>query len=106
MSKISVKNLKKTGENNPSPTCSCTSLIDHCNKNRYPNNDKVAGVCRGCKQKFNLSDLNGGHVKKLTEAKHFIIPLCSSCNQKEEAIFSVYESDLVLANGDYCKTKK
>lgn len=101
---ITVKNLKKSGENFPKPTCKCKTWIAHWDINRYPNGKKEAGWCRGCGKKFAHSDLCGGHVIKVdsTDKCRYIIPLCSSCNGKEDAEFEVEKSDLISANCGKC----
>lgn len=101
---IAVKNLKKSGRNFPSPICKCETWIAHWDINKYPDGKKVAGWCRGCGKKIDHSKLCGGHVIKVNSMDEckYIIPLCSSCNGKDDVSFEVEESDLVSANCSKC----
>lgn len=102
-----VKNLNYSSKNFPKPTCKCETWILHWDINKYPAENKQAGCCRGCGKCFDHSELCGGHVIKIDseDRKRYIIPLCSSCNAKENAIFEVNEADLISANCDYCLNK-
>lgn len=101
---IKVKNLKKSGRNFPSPTCKCKTWITHWDINRYPNGDHWSTWCRGCGKEFDHSELCGGHVIKVNSEDEgkYIIPLCPSCNGKEDVTFEVEKSDLVSANYSKC----
>lgn len=103
-----VKNLKKSGKNFPSPRCKCKTWIEHWDINRYPNGDYWATRCRGCGKKIDHSKLCGGHVIKVdsTDKCIYIIPLCSSCNGKEDATFEVEKSDLISANCSNCVSER
>lgn len=101
---MNVKSLK-TGPNHPKPTCSCNSWLDHWEKNR----GLTAGHCRACRLDKPHSSLLGGHVIKVdsSDQKWYIVPLCSSCNNKDPFVFSLYNSDdLISADSSQCKTKK
>lgn len=102
--KVTVKNLNNSSEQFPEPVCKCNSWIEHWDINKYPKNDMQAGWCRGCGKKFEHSELCGGHVmKKNSDDKHrYIVPLCSSCNNKKDYTFEVDTSELVSANCDNC----
>jgi len=101
---MKVKNLNNSSKLFPKPSCSCNSWISHWDINKYPKKEKWAGWCRGCGKSFSHSELCGGHVIKVgsIDKSRYIIPLCSSCNAKEDAIFEVKEEDLVTANCDFC----
>lgn len=69
-----VKNLKGTA----SKSCNCRSWLDHwkrfsgsflfgCSNIHCSNNPEV-----------------GAHVKKINDPRHYIIPLCKSCNGLSE----------------------
>lgn len=90
-----VKNLNGTKDKTPS--CQCSSWIDHWNKNKYPRGDYTAGYCRSCNSKENLL---GGHVikKNSTDRHEYIVPICSNCNNDHDKEFNVHEEDLILAN--------
>lgn len=102
---MKVKNFR-SGDAVSSPTCSCSSWIDHWNKNKYLNNEKVAGYCRFCNKKFDPKDLVGGHVIKTSgdDKSRYIIPLCYSCNSpNNDSIYEVDTNDLILSSKNSCK---
>ena len=103
-----VRNLNGSGRNFPKPTCGCESWIEHWNINKYPNGEKIARWCRGCRKKTESVALCGGHVIKVDsqDKNRYIIPLCASCNAKDDAQFNVNISDLVSANCNNCVTKE
>ena len=85
-----VKNIKGTA----GKTCYCDTWIDHWynhgSANRFP---KVCSTV-GCNNK----DLVGAHVRRYDaiDDRHYIVPLCRSCNQSEN-ILDV-RAELVSAN--------
>lgn len=100
-----IKNLGGTSSNFPKPTCKCISWLDHWDKNKYTNNNKIAGYCRGCGKKFDHKELNGAHVIKINslDGGYYIVPLCDSCHGKVNQIYDVEEMDLVSANCTKCQ---
>lgn len=103
---MKVKSLN-TGPRHNNPSCKCDSWINHWDKNKYPDGSKWAGFCRACGNKFEHSDLVGGHVIKTnsSDTNRYIVPLCYSCNNKEPFEFDVNSSDLISANCDKCINK-
>jgi len=89
MSYIEVKNKKNTADK--VPPSGYSSWLDFWEKKK----GKKATVCevRFCKGKPDV----GGHVIKSGEgSKEYILPMCSSCNNKPEAeVFQAWESDLI-----------
>ena len=106
--KMKVKNLNGTSENNPKPVCNCKNWLEHWEKNKYPKGDKQAGWCRACRKKIEHSKLNGAHVIKVgsDDQNRYIVPLCDSCHGKANAEYEVNAVDLVSANCSLCKNKK
>ena len=89
MSYIDVKNKKGTADNNP--TAGYTSWLDFWEKKK----GKKATKCEAMSCSGN-PDV-GGHVIKSGEGgKEYILPLCSSHNNKpEDEVFKAWENDLV-----------
>ena len=107
---MTVRNLNGSGKQFPKPTCSCSTWLEHWENNRKWKDGKKrsAAVCRACGCKFEHSELNGGHVKKVesVEEMRYIVPLCDSCNGKDNLEFEVENSaDLVAANTNECINK-
>lgn len=92
-----VKSLNGTGYNYPKPKCGCSDWIDH-----WENNMNSATKCYACGKKN--TKLVGGHVKKCNsnDNSFYIIPLCSSCNDKDPFEFECPSSDLVPAAREKC----
>ena len=90
---MKVKNIK-TGDNYPAPTDSCSSWLEHWEKEI----NKKAGWCRCCRTKKDHADLVGGHVIRTdsSDKSWYITPLCKSCNSTtNEKEFEVSADDLV-----------
>ena len=89
MSYINVKNKKGTADK--TPPSGYTSWLDFWEKKK----GKTATTCevQSCNGKPDV----GGHVIKSGQGgKEYILPLCSSCNNKpEDEEFNAWESDLV-----------
>ncbi len=87
MSFIEVKNKKGTAERDVPE--GCNSWLDFWEKRK----DKKATECEvmSCNGEADL----GGHVIKINNgSKEYILPMCVSCNKKEDA-FKAWENDLV-----------
>lgn len=103
---VRVKNVPGTGRMYPTPSCSCPSWLSHWENNKRV---KLATWCRCCRQEVPHNRLNGGHVQRIpvdSTSIYYIVPLCDACNARDELVFDVNESDMILANGRYCRLKK
>jgi len=90
MAFIEVKNKK--GTTNKKPPVGYTSWIDFWEKKK----DKRALNCEvmSCRGNAEL----GGHVIKIGEGnKEYILPLCLSCNNREQS-YMAWEGDLLEVN--------
>ena len=89
MSFIDVKNKKGTASK--TPPAGYDSWLDFWEKKK----GKKATTCEvlWCKGQPDL----GGHVIKAGEgSKEYILPMCSSCNNKpEDQVFKAWDTDLV-----------
>jgi hypothetical protein len=92
MAYVSVKNKKGTSPN--PPPAGYSSWLEYWEKKK----GKKATKCevRNCSGKPDL----GGHVIKVGEGgKEYILPMCSSCNNKPDTeIFEAWDGDLVPVN--------
>ncbi len=89
MSYIDVKNKKGTADK--TPPAGYKSWLDFWEKKKGTRSTKCEVLlCKG------TPDL-GGHVIKAGEGnKEYILPMCSSCNNKSEReVLKAWESDLV-----------
>lgn len=89
---VKVKNLNGTSDKTPS--CGCSSWIEHWMNNK-PNLSVTK--CRAC---GDSDTLLGGHVKIMDceDRREYIIPICSSCNNTKDKEFFTDLQNLVLAN--------
>lgn len=104
---MKVKNLNGSGKQFPYPKCACATWLEHWENNRKWEDGKkyMAAECRACGGKFEHDELNGGHVVKInsSDKKRYIVPLCDSCNGKDDLEFEIANSaDLVPANEAEC----
>ena len=96
-----VKNAKGTSRWS-SPTCKCRTWIEHWKNNAAVN---IPSRCPACGNVIkDKSDWDGAHVKKIKsyDERYYIVPLCSSCNSRNDLEFDVDRDYLVLANADMC----
>jgi hypothetical protein len=89
---MKVKNLNGTSNN----ACKCGTWIKHWEKFSGKSKPKYCcvDVCTG-------TELVGGHVQKdsTTDQSWYIIPICSSCNNKKGQNLTISDSTtLVSAN--------
>ncbi len=89
MSYIDVKNKKGTVEKNPPSGYGSWLGFWESEKGKKSTSCEVSGC--------NNSAVLGGHViKSGGYGKEYILPMCHSCNNKEDGeIFEAWESDLV-----------
>ena len=84
------------------PSCKCHTWIEHWEKN---SNIRIPVKCPACGSVVkDKSDWDGAHVKKVSsrDERYYIVPLCSSCNPKDDLEFEVDQKYLVLANANDC----
>ncbi|MCD8292005.1 MAG: hypothetical protein LUC91_10965 [Prevotella sp.] len=86
-----VKNVKGSSKVSPSPQPPYKSWLEYWeNYKKSPLDPGKIYKCPACGKGYKRSDFDGCHVQKVNspDKKWYIIPLCSSCNQRID-IFDV-----------------
>ncbi len=96
---MKIKNVKGSSKISKKPPLPYTTWLDYWeSKANFKLQEGVKYTCPACGKSFYRKDFDGCHVQKADDKNDiswYIIPLCSSCNQKSNDIFDV-DGDLLV----------